>query len=415
MVSMTTTALRAPALAALLASLCAISCQETGPVDYGSDAGAPIACNLRCLYRLPYPETGGLSGYAERVGTTELFVLWDDLPARITADGALEALPIPVPFDEYNNDYVMVRAHPLGDRVGWVALDGETFEVHDLDGTHAASVPLPDASEYGSLWPAFAADDGRVLFEEWYVDLESSSFRGLTVVDYAGNAVSSLEEDADGFWLDSVITTRDPDRVYQTYGENGADGWVSGLLSRSLDDCGELFRIPGAREWALGDNGRHVFALMGDDALRWFEDGVAEGDAVPTTGAVWNLAVSPSGRFAAASEESLVLVDEGALVFRSALPDHYVLTLDVTDRGDVLLGVASEESDGRVLLLDSDGALLAEVGTGIDDNAWRPWVERVFSQDHFFVRDWQAISLLEIVGRDPAATCGVSLSELCGG
>jgi hypothetical protein len=401
--------------AALLASLCAASCQETSPIDYGSDAGAPVACNLRCLYRVPYPEEGGLSGYTERVGTTDLLVLWDGLPARITEDGALEALPLPVPYDSDNQSYATVFTHPLGDRVGWFALGDSTFEIYDLDGTHAASVPLPDVSEYGSLWPAFAADDGRMIFEDWVIDLESSTFKGLTVVDYAGSALSSFVEEEDGFWLDSVKTTRDPDRVYQQYRENGGDVWVAGLLARSLGDCAELFRIPDAREWAIGDDGRHVFALMGDDTLRWFEDGAAEGDAVPTTGAVWNMAVSPSGRFAAASEERVALVDEGALVFQIDRPDYYVLTLDVTDRGDVLLGVASEESDGRVLFLDSDGALLGEVGTGIDDNAWHPWVERVFSQDRFFVRDKEALSLLEIAGRDPEATCGVSLSELCGG
>lgn len=103
--------------------------------------------------------------------------------------------------------------------------------------------------------------------------------------------------------------------------------------------------------------------------------------------AVWNLAISPDGRHSAAtSQTELRMYQDGVLKHAIELPVEFAVSVDVNDRGGVLVGGQAARHVAYVALYDAGGALIWEDRSAPDDNAWRPEVRFDASGDHCVVR-----------------------------
>ncbi|NOQ47252.1 MAG: hypothetical protein GQ559_11395 [Desulfobulbaceae bacterium] len=104
-------------------------------------------------------------------------------------------------------------------------------------------------------------------------------------------------------------------------------------------------------------------------------------------GPVWNLAISPGGRYAAAtSQTELHIYADGLIQHATKLAVEFAVSVDVNDRGEVLVGGQAMDHAAYVALYDQGGSLLWEDRSGPDNNAWRPEVKFDTAGDHYLVR-----------------------------
>jgi hypothetical protein len=115
-------------------------------------------------------------------------------------------------------------------------------------------------------------------------------------------------------------------------------------------------------------------------------------------GPVWNIAISPDGRFAAASSQTrLHIYADGTRIAAIDLNLEYTVSVAVNNSGEVLVGGQKSGHGAHVALYDRDGALLWEESAGTDNSAWRPEVRFDTSGDHYFVRHKERLASYSIV------------------
>jgi hypothetical protein len=123
--------------------------------------------------------------------------------------------------------------------------------------------------------------------------------------------------------------------------------------------------------------------------------------STPVDGVVWNLAVAPGGRFSAATTKTALYVfQEGALAAEVRLPVAFANTLDVSDRGEVLVGGQGPRGEGSVLLYHWQGHLLWSEQVAIDRSAYRPDVRFAPGGDRFLVLERRGITAYQILRSD---------------
>jgi hypothetical protein len=104
-------------------------------------------------------------------------------------------------------------------------------------------------------------------------------------------------------------------------------------------------------------------------------------------GSVWNLTISPGGRRAAASTQArLHFYADGSRRASIDLNLEYTVSIDVNDRGEVLVGGQTKEHAASLALYRENGALLWKASSGKETSAWRPEVRFATDGDHFLVR-----------------------------
>lgn len=151
----------------------------------------------------------------------------------------------------------------------------------------------------------------------------------------------------------------------------------------------ELWRIPiKLRKLTISSDA--VYSLVNSahssSKIHYFKDDTELGSD-DLGGPVWNLAISPSGRHAAASTQArLHLYADGSRRAAIDLNLEYTVSIDVNDKGEVLVGGQTKDHAAHVALYSVDGALLWQENSGTDTNAWRPEVRFDATGDHYLVR-----------------------------
>lgn len=109
---------------------------------------------------------------------------------------------------------------------------------------------------------------------------------------------------------------------------------------------------------------------------------------------IWNIAIAPAGRFAAAnSKTTLRIFDNGKQRASIALGNVYPVSLDVADDGAVLLGLQDGKKPAtRATLYDASGTSSWSQTFASDRNAYRPDVRFTPDGSGFAVRDAAGLS-----------------------
>jgi len=119
-------------------------------------------------------------------------------------------------------------------------------------------------------------------------------------------------------------------------------------------------------------------------------------------GLVWNLAVARGGRFSAATTQTALYVFEnGDLRAEVRLPVAYANSLDVSDRGEALVGGQGAEGQGQVFLYDGRGAALWREEVAVDRDAYRPGVRFAPGGDGFVVLERRGNTSYDILRSAP--------------
>lgn len=183
---------------------------------------------------------------------------------------------------------------------------------------------------------------------------------------------------------DRIIYTL-PDRlVARTLA--GKELWTLELQAHKLEAAGE--RVIAVRRYVPGEvlhleHGRRLSSAKVD-------------------GVVWNLAISKSGRFSAATTQTrLYVFSDGQLVASARLPAAYINTLDVSDRGEVLAGTQDAKGEAAVGLYDAHGGLLWSTGVGRDRAAYRPGVRFAPGGERFVVIDSRGLTAYAVSRSQP--------------
>lgn len=127
---------------------------------------------------------------------------------------------------------------------------------------------------------------------------------------------------------------------------------------------------------------------------------------------VWNLTISPSGRFSAATTRSvLYLFRDGILTRTVPLRVAYANSLAVSDRGEALVGAqtikpaatgaAQSPGPAQIVLYDARGQLLWKEAVGIDRKGYRPAVGFAPGGDRFVVVEKRGVSSYQIKRSQP--------------
>ncbi len=166
-------------------------------------------------------------------------------------------------------------------------------------------------------------------------------------------------------------------------------------------------KITGEEEWRIplrvekfeaANDGEHLIVNFGEDTravmhyLNKEQVAKTSFDSV-----VWNLAISPSGKFSVATtQKEAHIFLEGVLQHSVALPVEFAISADISDLGEVVIGAQDEDHTGHLLLIDDAGGVAWESFGGIDDHAFRPNVRFYQDEDHFVVLDSTGLTAFAI-------------------
>lgn len=155
----------------------------------------------------------------------------------------------------------------------------------------------------------------------------------------------------------------------------------------------------------------HKFEASGDRAIvvRRYVPGevlhLDRGQRLATAkveGVVWNLAISPDGRFSAATTQTqLYVFRDGQPTATLRLPLAYANALDVSNRGEALVGGQGAKGEAMVLLYDAQGTLLWRGEAGQDRAAYRPGVRFAPGGERFLVIEQRGVSAYDVQRSQP--------------
>jgi hypothetical protein len=208
------------------------------------------------------------------------------------------------------------------------------------------------------------------------IDLMTHAGLVQGMVPVSGLRISRVSADGSRFFLASVTEIR-------------------ALTATGL----EVYQVPFApRDYEVSQNGSRLIgiSLQARDTVAHYDEAIELGTD-DLGGVVWDVAVSPSGIYSAATTKTSVHVfQDGVLQSSVDLPFRFTVTLDVSDQGHVLVGGQDGDFLGKVLLLSEHGTVLGEVAGPVDDNGWRPWGQFVFDSETFFVKHKEGLGLYAI-------------------
>jgi len=254
-----------------------------------------------------------------------------------------------------------------GDTFG--ILRGETFELYDRQGTKLSALPVqpgmfklvPSSRKIYSPEVRQGGPEDRLVLN-------------ARILDAVGTVQASWP--AQGLEISRLT---DQHLVYAT-----ADELVKTTLSGT-----ELWRVPiRVRKLKISQDAIHslVNSAYSSSKIHLFKEENELGS--DDLGApVWNIAISPDGRYAAASTQTrLHIYADGAVRQAIQLGVEYAVSIAVNNRGEVLVGGQKTGHTAHVALYNWKGALLWQESAGTDDSAWRPEVRFDATGDHYLVR-----------------------------
>lgn len=167
-------------------------------------------------------------------------------------------------------------------------------------------------------------------------------------------------------------------------------------LTKSTLDGSKIWKLPirVQKLEASADAKRLIVNRGGDTRVVELYDESKKIGASTFEAPLWNIAIAPNGKFAAASSRStLRIFENGKQIASMALGDVYPVSLDVADDGSVLLGTQTrKEPSSAVRLFDPGGDELWSKPFASDRNAHRPDVTFTPDGKGFSVRDAAGIS-----------------------
>jgi cysteine-rich repeat protein len=352
---------------------CSATCQAE-PCDM------PESCNVVCVWRLPHPAVYIFIHVRPRLGTREILVDSAGYVYNINYQGQVTTV-----YEARAGHYPLM--HPNGDLFGVEEEESWTFSIYDGTGRFVSSFPI-DGYRF-----RFVPSTELLVGYRWICNLEECDLDGMDVLDASGNVLNTFGPD--------VTHTSQISRL-------SGDGQS---LFIAVPTSLTRFRLNGELVWTAPvevdayqvsfDGSRIIAVPRGnrESVINLENDMIIGTTELP--GVNWDIAVSPSGEYSVAtSVDTVRLMQDGLEMFALALL-RWTPTVDVSDAGDVVVGVADEDHMGHAWLLDSEGNLLWETETGIDNNGWRPWVRFIFDSEHFYVKTKETLTLYRIVGRDP--------------
>ncbi len=164
----------------------------------------------------------------------------------------------------------------------------------------------------------------------------------------------------------------------------------------------EEWRTPEmVRKFEISKNGdRIIVNSAADSAIVYHYTGSTLTGTDSVDAPVWNLAISPGGKYsAAASQTKLQVYVDAQRESRVSLPVTYTVSLDINDLGEVLVGGQDSDFTSHVLMYDPVGNLLWEEKSVTDNNAWRPEVRFNPGGDTYVIRFKEGLKYYTITGR----------------
>lgn len=255
--------------------------------------------------------------------------------------------------------------------------------VHDAAGAKTASLSL-GTNEYARLIPGSL---GTFAPHARSTDPENGSVDEGRVFSETG-----------------VLAAKFPsDGLLQSRTTKSSVFWATrSSLTKTKLDGGEVWSAPIAAHRFETDVVGRFFAVnrTGDTrVLELYEESNLIGKST-FDAPLWNVAIAPNGIYAAAcSKKVLRLFKGGKLVATIPLAGVYPVSLDVSERGDVLLGTQDERKKTTgVSLFDASGAAVWNASFDEDTNAYRPDVRFMPDGKGFFVRGKAGISFYAMEG-----------------
>ncbi len=266
--------------------------------------------------------------------------------------------------------------NPTGETFGLHV--GDDFRIYDHQGVSLGTITGVTRSRFFRLIPG----GDRLLVYTLRVALHTATVEGIRLQRADGTLVSEFT--TPGLRISRFDAG---DLVYATPNQ---------LLRRRLD---------GTLVWAA-DVSLHRFEVAAGriiavpqhvpGRLLHLHNGVRTHESL-VDGPLWNLAVSPSGEYSAATTQTTLYVfREGAPTAVVALEVAYANTLDVSDRGEILVGAQAAGGQGRILLYHYQGTRLWEEDLGSEPNAYRPAVSFAADGNRFFVIEAGGLAAYDI-------------------
>lgn len=165
----------------------------------------------------------------------------------------------------------------------------------------------------------------------------------------------------------------------------------------------ELWRTPvKIRKFEISGNGDRLIVNDAENSTRVYHyNGKNRIKTDSFDAPVWNLAVSSNGKYSAASSQTkLHTYVDGERESKVSLPVAFAVTLDVNDKGEVLVGGQDSDFTSHVLMYDTDGYLLWEEKSVTDNSAWQPGVRFNPGGDSFVIRFKDGLKYYTITGRN---------------
>jgi hypothetical protein len=265
---------------------------------------------------------------------------------------------------------------------------GETYALlhqGNLDVFDAVGQPLGGFAVTGSGRDIFKLIPGTdlVYAPRVHASEETVGIDSVRIVD--PNLKPVGEFDAHGleisrFAADRIVFTQP--KLLEARGLDGSLLWHAEV---------DVHKLETAADWAIV-----VPRYRKGQVLHYFKGERAGAQAVE--GTVWNLAISPAGRFSVATTRTILyLFQDGRLIQSIPIRVESISAVDVSDRGEVLVS----GQPAQMFLYDSRGALLWQEAGGADPNAYRPGIHFAPKGDRFIVIEKRGLSAYAIERSQP--------------
>jgi len=269
---------------------------------------------------------------------------------------------------------------PAGEGYGlWVK---DRFELFDLSGQRRGSLPAPPLATFKLVPGSKLVYAPRTRVRE-----EAAWVESARLVRPDGTVES--ESPAPGLQISRLL----PDRIVYTL--------PGSLVARRLDGQ-ELWRAP-LRVHKLETAADRVILvpLYVPGRVVHLDKGSRLSEE-PVDGVVWNLAIAPGGSASAATTQTaLYLFRDGKRAGQLRLPVAFANSLDVSDRGEALVGGQDREGTALLFLAGPDGTLLWSGRGGSDRGAYRPAVRFAPNGDRFLVLERRGLTIYDILRSQP--------------